>query len=67
MYLSTILSEKEMLHDLFISEKQLYDSYKKIIKGQKPSKLDISLSQCILNLEKNQYSLLKAMNHRGWK
>ena len=60
------LSEKELLYDLLMSEKQICSAYTSSIIESSNSNLRQLLSQCEENIFSNQEKLLTKMNQRGW-
>ncbi|MBF8984129.1 spore coat protein [Lutibacter sp. B2] len=60
------LSEKELLYDLLMSEKQICSVYNSSIIESSNSNLRQLLSQCEENIFLNQEKLLTKMNQRGW-
>lgn len=60
------LNEKELVQDLLMSEKHGSDSYTSSITESSCSNLRQVLTQCGQNVLRNQESVFKAMNEKGW-
>lgn len=59
-------TEKELLNDLLMSEKQVSSAYTVGITESSCSNLRTVLSQCEQNVLATQESIFNAMNERGW-
>lgn len=59
-------SEKELLNDLLMSEKQVTSSYNAGIIEATCSNLRTSLNMCLTNVQNCHFEILGAMNQRGW-
>ncbi len=66
MYPNNKLSEKELLKDLIISEKQLVSTYNDAIIQSSSHNLRKIFSKCLLNAQDVQYSIYDSLNKRGW-
>lgn len=66
MYQSSSLSEKELLNDLILTEKQLSSSYNGAILETSCPRLRDILSNCLKNTQEIQFSINKALDDRGW-
>ncbi|RKD23646.1 Coat F domain-containing protein [Caminicella sporogenes DSM 14501] len=66
IYHEIFLSEREILSDLFISEKQITSAYSIGITESTCCKLRKTLNQCLNNVQICQYNILNAMKQRGW-
>ncbi|WP_053955849.1 spore coat protein [Inediibacterium massiliense] len=66
MHYQTSFTEKDLMKDLLLSEKQVSSAYSIGISESSCAHLKDLLSQCEQNLSKNQESILNAMGQRGW-
>jgi len=66
MYLSSSLSEKELLNDLMLSEKQLSSSYNDAIIDSSCPILRSIFSECLKTTQEIQYSIYESIDSRGW-
>lgn len=66
MYLNNNLSEKEIMKDLLISEKEIADSYNDAILQSACPVLRKTLVNCLSDTQEVQHSVLQAVDKRGW-
>ena len=66
MFLSKSLSEKELLKDLIMSEKELAYSYNNTIMESPSQDLRKLLSSCLADTQDTQHSIYNALEKRGW-
>lgn len=66
MILSNKLTEKEILQDLVLSEKQLSISYNNSIMDINCPILRDTFINCQISIQWSQYLLKDAMDRRGW-
>lgn len=59
-------SEKELLNDLLMSEKQVTSSYNTGIIEATCSNLRTELNTCLTNVQNCHFEILGAMDQRGW-
>ncbi|WP_427340185.1 spore coat protein [Caloranaerobacter sp. DY30410] len=66
MYIINNLSEKEILNDLVLSEKELAISYNNTIVESTCPFLRKILSECLNDIQDIQYTIYNIMDERGW-
>jgi len=66
MYITTNLTEKELLNDLMSSEKQMSISYGNAITESSCPVLREIFAQCLERDQEIQYSIYDAVDRRGW-
>lgn len=60
------LSEKELMHDLLASEKQVCSAYNVGITEASCTNLRQHLTKCLNDSQQIEYQLFDAMKQRGW-
>lgn len=60
------LSEKEIMHDLLASEKQVCSAYNVGITESSCNKLRKHLTNCLEDSQQIQMEIFEAMQRRGW-
>ncbi|WP_129600212.1 spore coat protein [Anaerophilus nitritogenes] len=66
MHYQTSFTEKELIKDLLLSEKQVASAYILGISESSCDDFKNLLTQCEQNISKNQEDILNAMDQRGW-
>lgn len=66
MILQSSFTEKELMNDLLMSEKQVSSAYTVGITECSCSNLRSILTQCEQNVLTNQEVIFQSMNQRGW-
>jgi len=59
-------SDKELMNDLLMSEKQITSYYNTGITEAASIKFRNALNACLNNVQDCQFEILDAMNQRGW-
>lgn len=63
---NTFFTEKELLDDLLLSEKQVASAYNTGITESTCSDLRKTLNKCLTNAQNCQYDIFNVMKQRGW-
>lgn len=66
MYFNNTLTEKELIKDLLMSEKELASLYNDAILESPCPILRNTLSQCFSSAQNIQFLILEASDRRGW-